>query len=99
MKKVRLRFIDAMFSQYGQLSRSFLVDIFEISELTATRDLKEYFEIQKEVLYDRSTKIFQSTGDFKRVLVQNPVEFLDAIKIAYQVDFGHIQVTTFGVKK
>lgn len=99
MKKIRLKFIDAMFAHYGKLPRSFLVDVFGVTELTASRDLKEYFKVQKEVVYDQSRKIYRSTENFKKLLVDDPVNFLAAIRVIYSVDFGYTQVTIFGVKK
>lgn len=102
-QRIRLKFMDAMFNEYHQLSRVMLVDIFDISEITATRDFKAYSEFQRGIFYDRSAKIFKTTEYFKIIPGfwpnDTPEEFLKAISLVYEAEFGHVQVTTFGVKR
>lgn len=100
---VRLKFIDAMFHEHGRLKRSFLVELFDISEITATRDLRLYEELQGYIYYDRSEKIFKSAVGYQPVAAlwedQSPEAFLAALKVVFNVDIGNIPVVQVGVKK
>lgn len=100
-QRVRLKFIDAMFEEYGRLGRPFLVQVFGISEITASRDFSIYMEMQPGVAYNRSTKTFESLPGFHVIpslWKTDPKDFLNAIKKVYEVDFGNIQITAFTVK-
>ena len=108
MKKdqlIRLRFIDAVLTEYRQFSRSLLVDTFEISEITASRDLRVYKQLNWKLSYSNSSKRFTVPDDFKEVeelwltAGADSASFLKAIELLYDVKIGVQPVPTFGVHK
>lgn len=64
----RLRFIDFLLAQYGNVNRSAIIDYFGIGEATATRDFKEYKSLHPEnIVYDIRDRTYYKTKNFKRV--------------------------------
>lgn len=102
---IRLRFIDAVFSKHGRFSRVMLTETFGISVITATRDLKIYRELNEDIFYDTSAKVFLATGNFSVVgslwenALTDRVGFLRAIESLYGVKIGVRHLPTFGVHK
>lgn len=107
MKKdqfVRVRFIDAMLSQHGMFSRKMLVDVFGISEITATRDIREYNLLGARMYYCSHYKVFKTCTDYKECpelwnCDATASQFLKGIEAVYDVKIGVQPVPTFGVHK
>lgn len=64
----RLRFIDFLFHQYGQVNRSAITDYFGVSTPQASNDLGDYLELAPaNATYDARAKAYIRTPEFKRV--------------------------------
>ena len=64
----RLRFIDFLFHQYGEVNRSAVVDYFGISVPQVTKDFKMYMNIAPDnIRYCNSDKAYRKNPEFKRV--------------------------------
>lgn len=64
----RLRFIDFLLAQYGNINRSALVNYFGISEPCATRDFREYKNLaENNMTYDLTDRTYYKTNNFKRI--------------------------------
>lgn len=63
----RLRFIDFLLHQYGNLNRSAIMDFFGISQPCATRDIQHYIELAPaNAVYDKKAKTYIRGANFKR---------------------------------
>lgn len=101
---IRVRFIDAMLSQYGQFTRRMAMDVFGISEITASRDIAVYRVFDPQMHYCNRTKVFLADTDFKEcpelwTCSATVVQFLKGIETVYDVRVGVLPVPTFGVHK
>ena len=55
----RLRLIDFLLDKYGQIKREFIIDLFGISPATATRDFKNYRELNpNNMVFDDASKTY-----------------------------------------
>ena len=64
----RLRMIDFLLVQYGQINRAALVDYFGVSMPQASRDFQDYMEIAPgNMEYSGVDKVYKRTDAFKRV--------------------------------
>jgi len=64
----RLRFIDFLLYQYGEVNRSALMDFYGISTPQATKDFKEYARIAPDnARYCTSKKAYLRNPEFVRV--------------------------------
>lgn len=64
----RLRFIDFLMHQYGNINRSAIMDYFGISQPCATRDIQEYIALAPEnIVYDKNAKTYVRGANFKRI--------------------------------
>jgi hypothetical protein len=62
----RLRFIDRMLAYYGSIGRHEIIDYFGIEKAQATRDLKQYQELNPEnMIFNNSSKRYLRTDTFK----------------------------------
>lgn len=63
----RLRLIDFLLSQYGNVNRSAIMDYFGIGEATATRDFAEYKKLcPGNMVYSGNDRTYYKMQDFKR---------------------------------
>lgn len=66
----RMRFIDFLLSQYGEVNRVALMDFYGISTPQATKDFKTYMAIAPDnVRYCHSKKAYLKNPEFERVWV------------------------------
>jgi hypothetical protein len=64
----RLRLIDFLLAQYGQINRAALTDFFGISDTQASLDIKEYMALAPANLaYQVNAKAYKRTDKFTRV--------------------------------
>jgi len=64
----RMRFLDFLFENYGNVGRIQLTDYFGISTPQATKDFKTYMKIAPDnVRYNTSQKSYVKNPEFKRV--------------------------------
>lgn len=64
----RLRFIDFLAQQYGELNRSALVDYFGISVPQAAKDFKDYMKLAPDnIRYSNTKKAYLRNPEFSRV--------------------------------
>ncbi len=64
----RLRFIDFLLSQYGEVNRSAVMDFYGISTPQATKDFKQYTALAPDnVRYCHSKKAYLRNPEFVRV--------------------------------
>ena len=64
----RIRFIDFLLHQYGNVNRSALVDWFGISVPQATKDIKDYLKIAPDNMrYSVNLKCYLKNPEFVRV--------------------------------
>ena len=64
----RIRFIDFLLHQYGNVNRSALVDWFGISVPQATKDIKDYLKIAPDNMrYSVNLKSYLKNPEFVRV--------------------------------
>lgn len=64
----RLRFIDFLLFQYGEVNRSAIVDYFGLSVPQATKDMKDYMRIAPDNMwYSNNKKAYLKTTEFCRV--------------------------------
>ena len=63
----RLRFIDFLLHQYGQINRSALTDYYGISVPQATKDFKDYMRLAPDNMrYLMNEKVYKRNPEFKR---------------------------------
>jgi len=66
--KQRLRFIDFLIHQYGNLNRDALCDYFGISVPQATNDIRAYMKLAPDnIRYSTTVKAYLKNPEFKRV--------------------------------
>lgn len=66
---LRLRFIDIMLEQYGSIQRRAITEVYGISAVQASIDLKAYLaRAPGNMEYDLSGKCYRRADGFKRVL-------------------------------
>lgn len=108
MKKdqlIRLRFIDSVLTEYRLFNRSLLVDTFGVSEITATRDLRAYKDLNPKLTYSTTSKNFTVPDNFREVkelwmtAQADSTSFLKSIEMIYDVKIGTQPVPVFGVHK
>jgi hypothetical protein len=77
----RLEFIDFRLRWDGQLNRSDLTDFFGISVPQASLDIARYAELAPQnLVYDRSSKVYQATRDFRPLSASNqPQNYLNGL--------------------
>lgn len=64
----RLRFIDFLLHQYGEINRSAIMDYFGVSLPQAACDIAEYKKVAPDnITYDASAKKYLRTKRFERV--------------------------------
>lgn len=84
---IRLKFIQAMLSVYGAVSKEVLVRVLEVAPATVTKDFEEYRRYDPSFRYDgeyyRNDR--RLTPEWWAV---SPGEFLAAIQVVYHTDFG-----------
>lgn len=65
--EARMRFIDFLLHEYGNVNRSAIVDFFGLSGPQASNDLGLYMEIAPgNMVYDMSVKSYLRTASFER---------------------------------
>jgi hypothetical protein len=71
----RLEFLDFRLHWDGRINRSGLTDFFNISVPQASLDISKYLELAPgNAVYDRSSKVYQATPDFKPYFPTNVSE-------------------------
>ena len=93
-----------MLSQYGNVSRKMLMDVFGISEITASRDLKVYRTFDPRMYYCGHDKIFKACTDYREcpelwTCDATVSQYIKGIETVYNVKIGVQPVPTFGVHK
>lgn len=99
-QRVRLKFIQAMLYVYGTFSRKHLVDIFGISDVSATRDIQKYREFDASLVYNTREKVFRNSKTLTAGWwVEPPEKFLKALSQVHGVTIGMHRTPVFGVKR
>lgn len=69
-KLERLRFIDCLLAQYGQIRRGAVSDYFGLSTAQASADFAEYMRNAPDnMAYDVKAKAYVRTANFQRVFI------------------------------
>lgn len=69
-KLERLRFIDCMLANYGQINRKVIADYFGLSAQQVSHDIAEYMRNAPDnMTYDLSAKTYRATAQYERIFV------------------------------
>lgn len=101
---MRLQFIDAMFAEYGFVTRKILMNALGIESAMASRDLAFYSTINDTVYLNHAVKRWTAADDYKPVsglLTVSASEYLTAAGIVFGFKLGEVprMGTEFGVIK
>lgn len=87
-QKIRLQFIDAMFTVHGRVSRAQIIDVFGVAKACAGRDLQAYAQRNSWVYFSHQNLSYLRKASFIPVegLLDLPaVKFLESISIVFAV--------------
>lgn len=87
-QKIRIQFIDAMFTVHGRVSRAQIIDVFGVAMACASKDLSAYARLNSQVFFCHQHLSYLSREDFIQVegLLDLPaVKFLECLSIVFGV--------------
>jgi len=86
-QRQRLEYVDFCLFFLGKVSRSILLERFEISSAAATRDLKKYKdENEKNIIYDNKLKEYSPSDHFHPIYKHDAFEALAVLSKATSLD-------------
>ena len=87
-QKIRLQFIDAMFTVHGRVSRAQIIDVFGVAMACASKDLTAYTKLNSQVYFSHQHLSYLCRKHFMSVegLLDLPaVKFLECLSIVFSV--------------
>lgn len=100
---MRIKFIEAMFIEYGFITRKIITDALGIESAMASRDMAFYSTINATIHLNRATRRWEATRDFIPVglLSGDANNYLAACGVVFGFELGEIlrTKTEFGVIK
>lgn len=87
-QKIRLQFVDAMFTVHGRVSRAQIIDVFGVAMACASKDLSAYARLNSHVYFSHQHLSYLCRKIFLPVegLLDLPaVKFLESISIVFAV--------------
>lgn len=95
---------EAESDEYGEFTRSMIVSVFNVSEITATRDIREYTLLGSKFYRCNSSKVFKACTDFRENpklwnCRATPRTYLEGLELVYGIRIGVKDVPTFGIHK
>ncbi|MGV8925036.1 MAG: hypothetical protein ACOH2G_05065 [Ewingella sp.] len=85
-QKIRLQFVDAMFTVHGRVSRAQIIEVFGVAMACASRDISAYARLNSQVYFSHQHLSYLCREDFIPVvgLLDFPaVNFLESISIVF----------------